>query len=160
MTRKYFIIATAALLFIVPAGIAATNVNGVVGDTTDIDIGEADPNLAGLAGHAQYQVTWFDNSAIFSRDIPTADGKLICAVPDNQAAPSSLSATTTTYAFTDKNDNTVTWTTTKYTYGTGLEAYCVPVGDVETDTNIGSYNFAMIVDTNDLGTTALDLHVV
>ncbi len=161
MSRKHVLIAFGAVLLLtVPLTIAATDVTGVVGTTTDIDIGEADPNLAGLAGHAQYQVTWFNAAAIYSRAIPVVDGKEICAVPDGQATPvgETLSATATTYVFTDPNS--VAWTTTKYTYSTSLEAYCVPVAAVATDANIGSYNFAMIVDTNDLGTTALDLYVV
>ncbi len=160
MGRKHVLIACAALLLTVPFAIAATDVTGVVGSTTDIDVGDADPDLAGLAGHAQYQVSWFNAATIYSRSIPQGDGKEVCAVPDGQATPvgQTLTATATTFAFTDPN--AVSWTTTKYTYSTSLEAYCVPIAAVASDASIGSYNFAMIVDTNDLGTTALDLHVV
>ncbi len=162
MSRKHVLIAVSlVLLLAVPLTMAATDVTGVVGTTTDIDVGEADPNLAGLAGHAQYEVSWFSGAAIYSRSIPVADGKEICAVPDLQSTPvgQTLTSEGVTYATSGLPS---TWTTTKYSYASGaLFTYCVPVGVVaDGGAPIGDYNFVMIVDTDDLATTALDLYVV
>ncbi len=150
----------ALLMVLLPLAAAQVDVTGTVGSTTDVDLGEADPNLAGLAGHAQYQVTWFSGATLYARDVPVSDAKKVCAVPDGQSTPvgQSLTATATTYSFTDPNSNA--WTTTKHTYGSSLEAYCVPVAATASDATIGTYNFALLVDTDDLGTTALDLYLV
>ncbi len=162
MSRKHVLIAFGiVLLLAVPLTMAATDVTGVVGTTTDIDIGESDPDLAGLAGHAQYQVTWFDAAPIYERSIPTADGKEVCAVPDAQATPVGATLAPIATSYTTGAALPSAWTTTKYSYASGtLFTYCVPIGNVATDGTIGDYNFVMIVDTDDLGTTALDLYIV
>ncbi len=158
MQRKTLLMILLAAAALVPLAASQTDVTAVVGTTTDIDVGEADPDLAALAGHAEYQVTWFDSSVLYSRDLPTS--KDICAVPDAQATPvgQTLTATGTTYTYTDPNSNA--WTTTKYTYSGSLEAYCVDVAASATDATIGTYNFVLMTDTADLGGTALDLYVV
>ncbi len=157
MHAKRAILILTAFGLLIPFSVAQVDVTSAIGTTTDIDITDSDPDLAALAGHARYQVSWFGAGVLYTRDVPTS--QQICAVPDGQATPvgETLNATATYIAFSDPN--THSWNSTKYTYG-AFETYCVAVQSAHTDGDIGQYNFVLMVDTADLGTTELDLYVV
>ncbi len=156
MLRK-LLAALAVAAFVAPLIVAQTDVTSAIAVTTDIDIAESDPDLAAMAGHAKYEVSWFGAGVLYSRDVPASEE--ICAVPDGQSTPvgQTRNATSTYHAFTDPNGSS--WNTTKYTYG-ALETYCVPVQATASDATIGTYNFVLMANTTDLGTVELDLYVV
>ncbi|PKK81638.1 MAG: hypothetical protein CVT47_01405 [Thermoplasmata archaeon HGW-Thermoplasmata-2] len=181
MMKKYAIMAIIGLLF-VPAVVASVNVTSVVGDTVFIDISGVEPDLAAIAGLAQYNVVWFNDALLYQRAIDQGE-KAIYAVAAGAPDPTGQTLTQTAtklptpatshetnngeFTYTDPNNES--WVTKEYTYTVGATTYyCykVVMGAYANDAFPGAdvhtfYNFVVMVNTDatHLNNLGVDLYI-
>jgi hypothetical protein len=181
IAKKYAILAIMGLLCI-PAVAASVNVTSVVGNTVFANISGVEPDIAAIAGLAQYNVVWFNSALLYQRAIDSGE-KAIYAVAAGAPDPtgqtltqtatklptSATSHETNNGEFTYTDPNTKSWVTKEYTYTvSSVTYYCYKVimGAYANDAFPGTdahtyYNFVVMVNTDasHLGGTGVDLYI-